>query len=832
MALATRQRRWGTGETESAELPGVVCVEAGHCLLVHVDGRLNPRALAFGRLVPRDPDHTVVIVDVRPDGPIELWRAIAAILRRRRGGFRIVLGQHSRDAAVMTGQWLAEHLGRSVLVADGAVVMGAGGTLFCAAATGTGWIRFRRGRPPQRESRRFPDPGWRLPSAEAVWQPGPATVVEPLPSGVWIRPLAPAEDQRRVLISSLALRPEAIVVVLGSPRSAPVPLADVVRFTQSVPPEHQDKLRFLQYGPLDPPGDVVAGQVLADRLSRTVTCYAGMPGMNGALHLVDPDGVLGSRTYARELRYRPRAATIGNAQAPQLITYDSPLPGTAEQSPGVYRHTADAVVEIVQCGLWLRPSVAPAGADIVRMAPADPRRLMLVYDTGSRHNTERMRSLAHELISLMDPAMRRMFHVLPVAALGSMPVAELPAAAGTVVDSIPGRWSEQSSSPLPLAPEPPVVEAELPGPVLVDGVVPAVIGESWLDVPDITEVLRPAAAEAPRSSAAAGESTPAPAAFAGVSWPEADFEPCPESIDAVRSPVAEPVVPAVPTALRLEALMPDVVAAPEASPVRMQPVPATAACAAPAERGLTEERAWLRKTLSAQYDIAASTVSRMLSEVPGLRVGPAADEILADLVAVRLYLTGDRNGVDDAVRSASVGPHVPLARCVASGLRRLQSFRGATQVWACAGRPELDWYRNRTVLTEWAFLTATADGRPACPGEVEFRIWSMTGRRTSLIDPRIDDQVVFPPGTSFKVLDVRDEPTPVVLLRELSGAEVGEDGKVDGDRSMFDTLALGGLDRALAAWRRGDRRECPRPVASAPPGLLSANSRPMERASA
>jgi hypothetical protein len=185
--------------------------------------------------------------------------------------------------------------------------------------------------------------------------------------------------------------------------------------------------------------------------------------------------------------------------------------------------------------------------------------------------------------------------------------------------------------------------------------------------------------------------------------------------------------------------------------------------------------------------------------------------------------------VDEAVRTAAPGPHVPLARVVTSGLKRLPSYRGATQLRAVAGPSELDWYRNRMLVSEWAFLTATTSGGPVPPGEVEFRIWSMTARRTQLIDPSVEDQVLFVPGTNFKVLEVRDEPHPVVLLRELSTAEIGEDGQVNTGRSMFDDLALGGLDQAAQAWAQVTGADAARPTASAPPGLLSVA---MERTSA
>jgi hypothetical protein len=68
----------------------------------------------------------------------------------------------------------------------------------------------------------------------------------------------------------------------------------------------------------------------------------------------------------------------------------------------------------------------------------------------------------------------------------------------------------------------------------------------------------------------------------------------------------------------------------------------------------------------------------------------------------------------------------------------------------------------------------------------------------------------------------------VVLLRELSTAEIGEDGQVNTGRSMFDDLALSGLDQAAEAWAEPGKGAA-RPTASAPPGLLSTT---LERTSA
>ncbi|MFI9380111.1 hypothetical protein [Kutzneria sp. NPDC052558] len=857
MALGSKLLAWA-GEV-SGVLPKVVCVEAGHSLLVHLEQRLSQSALTFARAIAKDPDHTVVVIDVPTDGPVALWQAIESILRKRRGSFRIVLGEHTRETAMMTAQWLAERLGRAVVVPDGDVVMGAGGTLFSPPLGGAGWFRFEKAFPPRREARRFPEPAWVFAGVEHIWRPGPVSLVEPLPAGVWVRAADSPDDSRPLLVSSLPTDRELLTVVLGAPRARPVPLAEIAQFCRSVPPESRDRLRFLQYGPVAAPRPSV-GQALADHLGLPVTCYGGAPTAEGDLRVIGLDGRPGWRSFARELQYRPRIAGGGRILPPEVVACDSPVPGAAEMSPGVFWYSSDAVVEVVQSGLWMRPPSVPVEADMVRSAPVDPTHGNVVFDTGSPGSADRMQTLARELVHLLDPAVRRMFRVLPadaVVAAGRRVAATSTANAATI------QSRPNPSTNTPLLPGRSMVDTrkEVAAPAPPRHVVPLQAAAAPAMPPLVVDVATP-----PQPALAAERTTvisAATIAAAAPTPPVTPFDDDAPGTEILRTPppVNEDVVaPALPAGLRLESPAPgleagrdaarevapavvaaQVVAEPVAVPanpvptgnIRLafaaQPVPAAAASAVPPTRGLAEERAWLRKALNDQYDVAASTVSRMLSEVPGLRVGMEADEVLADLVAVRLYLTGDTESVDRAVRGATPGPHVPMARCVSSGLRRLPSFRGATQLWAAAGPSELDWYRDRALVSEWAFLTASTSSRPPREGEIEFRIWAMTARRTQLIDARVADRVLFVPGTGFKVLDVRDEPTPVVLLRELSSAEIGEDGQVNAGRSMFDDLALNGLDQAAQEWAARPDTTAPRLTATAPPGLVSLAS---ERTSA
>ncbi|MEW2625031.1 hypothetical protein [Streptomyces sp. NPDC048106] len=261
---------------------------------------------------------------------------------------------------------------------------------------------------------------------------------------------------------------------------------------------------------------------------------------------------------------------------------------------------------------------------------------------------------------------------------------------------------------------------------------------------------------------------------------------------------------------------------------RVQAVPSPAAGAVPPRAGIAREREWLRGAFRQQYNDGAGAVARLLSESPGLRgsVQTPTEDVLTDLVAARLYLRGDSALLDRQVRAASEGPHVPFARCVAAGLRRLPSYRGATMLRATLGDAEWDWYRRRTLVTEWAFCWALTSGAPEVPGDADILIWSMTARRTALLGPDQPARVLFLPGTTFKVLAVRDGDRRTVLLRELSASEISADGRVDTGRTALDDLALSGLEQADRTWQGGEtgaaRGLTPEQAVrfTAPPGLV------------
>ncbi|MCX4744011.1 hypothetical protein OG455_00530 [Kitasatospora sp. NBC_01287] len=411
----------------------------------------------------------------------------------------------------------------------------------------------------------------------------------------------------------------------------------------------------------------------------------------------------------------------------------------------------------------------------------------------------------------------------PAPVPGPAPVtvlAPVPAAA-----PVPGPGAAPSPTGAGLTrPLPRLVEAEPPPPVAL---------------PTIPRPAAPARGDAPAS--------PAPEPVAPDPFPE----PAPEPVALDSAPVPPSPAMAVPRIRMESGAVPDSVAVPPPPPapvraaparpvagVRVQTVPGPAAGVVPPARGLEQERAWVRRTFSARYNAIAGTVSRVMSESPGLRGVSRSDTVdaLTDLVAVRLYLSGDSTAVDEAIRAATAGPHVPLARCVTAGLRRLPSYRGPALLRTRLTAAERAWYADGRTAVEWAFCTAWTAPPPAPAGGTDFLIWSMTARRTALLDPPAPDRVLFLPGTAFKVLRTDESgDRPVVLLRELSPAEAAGDPQAGAAavvdpaarRLPLDEIALDSLERSVTALGLESRSETAGTpgVLGNPPGLLIARDR-------
>ncbi len=726
----------------------------GNALILQAGEQISPEARSLAMEVTADSEHDLVILDLPERTPLGMWNAVAEVLTpRRRRGIRLVFCGARQEPTVLAGQWLSDRLNRTVVAPHGRLIRGCAGSLFIAAGPDSGWVRHRPGRSPVWAARRFPRPVWDQALAEP-WSTSATGVVDPIPGGAWLhdtRSEPNLAQHREFLSGSVPCQPETITVVLGCPGTPPLSLDDVVRFWRSLDFDSRTRARFVRYGPVAAPAGEASGQVLAEVLDAPVVCYAGVPLASPtwpSMRTVHPDGRLGWNVFARELRYTPRGWHGGPTGRPMVIGHQPPLGSVDALAPLVYWFARDAVIEVVEAGLWMRPPQSPPGAESVRAAALDPRWHLFVFDDANPQQAARMRTLAEDVVARLDPATREVSRLVPASAIATTAAARSgPAAAPPVPPPVPPLVPPPLAPPTvpPIARSVPPPVAAVAGPVTVVSEAPAV------------------------SQPTHGAPRPAPA-------PERTGPPAPAG---------------------------------ESGRARLQPVPEPAASALLAGRGLAEERGWLRRSLSREFDRAASSVARVLSQHPGLPSGEArtGEDVLCDAVAVRLYLSAPGATIDAGLRAARKGPHVPFARCVVSGLGRLPSHRGAVVFAASPTPQQWELLRSRRLVTEWGFTNAlTAPGTDQ-DGAVEVLLWSMTARRTRLLEPEEDDRtenrVLFVPGTSFKILSMVD-PAPgkrgQLLLRELASDEIATDGRVDVDRVSFDELATVSLRRCVERW--------------------------------
>jgi hypothetical protein len=784
----------------------------GNAMVVHATDTMTNEAQSLAMSVAEDPEHDIVVVDLPANSPISMWESLADTLPRGRRGVRLVIGGRSRETTALAGQWLSERLGRTVVAPDGAVVRGAGGSLFVHSGRGSGWVSFRPGRPPQWEAKRFPRPAWDSSFVAEMWATSSIGAAEPVPGGVWIRPVgheAPLRAARTRLITGLPCQPEVLAIVLGSPGTPHLSLDDVARFWVRLPENIRPMVRFVQYGPMRLPHGVTLGQALANLLGEEVICYTGMPvgtAYEPEVFTVRTDGSLGWNTFAQQFAYQPRRDDAN--PVPELRGHRRPVFGMEELAPAVYWYALDAVIEVVQAGLWVRPTNDTGNAAIVRSTPSDAAQHLLVFEAENPEQAARMRMLAEDVLGRLDYSTRLATKLAPVSALRTSSVrVSRPALAG-IETSFP-QLAIETAPELPVAP---VAPAQ---PVQVEKAEPIELSSS-IEAPTVVvaeEVQVQAAAEPEPLPEPAAPLSPISLRLESASMPTGgDFFPeTPAPAVDVPEPEQVVVVEKAPAPERVAA--PEVPA--EVAEARVQPTPSPEASALLSRRGIDDERAWLRKTLSHEFGVMANGIARVLSEHPGFQgaLSRSSAEVLTDAVAVRLYLSEQGVAIDQALRTATVGPHVPFARCVVAGLSRLPSHRGATIFTVSPTEAEWALYKEKRLFTEWGFANSLIEPCSSQEGEVDVLMWSMTARRTKLLEPdddRTEDRVLFIPGTSFKVLDMVEPTTGVrgqILLRELASSEIDADGRVDSNRISLDELAMTSLRRCADKWAEASPKQ-------------------------
>ncbi|WP_327249996.1 hypothetical protein [Streptomyces sp. NBC_01320] len=196
------------------------------------------------------------------------------------------------------------------------------------------------------------------------------------------------------------------------------------------------------------------------------------------------------------------------------------------------------------------------------------------------------------------------------------------------------------------------------------------------------------------------------------------------------------------------------------------------------------ERSQFRELAAGVWEHHSAAVSRALTRMPALR-GEELEAARADLIAVQAYLTSYEEFVSGQALAEDLlagGTRLlPYLACLASGLRRLSSYRGISLrgLRSVGGIPG----NAGEALEPGSLLQAPGPVSSLAhaaewPGgaPLGYAIWSVTGRRVRQLLPGGSGsgagEVVFAPGTAFRVLGTQEVAgLAVVLLRELPATE-------------------------------------------------------------
>ncbi|MFI7286626.1 hypothetical protein ACIBRY_08205 [Streptomyces anulatus] len=216
----------------------------------------------------------------------------------------------------------------------------------------------------------------------------------------------------------------------------------------------------------------------------------------------------------------------------------------------------------------------------------------------------------------------------------------------------------------------------------------------------------------------------------------------------------------------------------------------------PGHRSSEAERTAFRALAGEMWDRHGAAVARALARMPALR-GKEQEAARADLIALRMYLHLPEGPFSQSALTWSLREReldlLPYGACVASALNRMPSYRGAvlrgTTVSAVAGHPGPP--RPGTLLRDAALLsTVRRDAGAVPPPGDSYVIWSVAGRRVrQFSEQRGPEEVVFAPGTLFRVLAVRRaQPGVQIHLRELTGPAEAVAPDPEGDRAVLARL--------------------------------------------
>ncbi|MFF8295016.1 hypothetical protein ACF07M_06150 [Streptomyces globisporus] len=216
----------------------------------------------------------------------------------------------------------------------------------------------------------------------------------------------------------------------------------------------------------------------------------------------------------------------------------------------------------------------------------------------------------------------------------------------------------------------------------------------------------------------------------------------------------------------------------------------------PGHRSSEAERTAFRALAGEMWDRHGAAVARALARMPALR-GKEQEAARADLIALRMYLHLPEGPLSHGTLTWSLRDReldlLPYGACVASALNRMPSYRGAVLrgTTASEGTDRPGSPRPGTLLRDAALLsTVRLDAGTVPPPGDSYVIWSVAGRRVrQFSEQRGPEEVVFAPGTLFRVLAVRRTgPGVQIHLRELTGPAEAVAPDPEGDRAVLARL--------------------------------------------
>ncbi|MEU9407517.1 hypothetical protein AB0E08_17810 [Streptomyces sp. NPDC048281] len=757
-----------------------------------------------------------LMVDADTD---ETWRLLEQLLDSARQTdvpeVRLVMSRAAYETPdePAVARWITEKWGLRVTAPDGAALLVPGGSLFVpdefdGTGHSRGWWRFAPGRKPERLGRQLPAPAWqdavdRLPAHTTT-----GAGVHRIPAGVLLRPAGSVPPDPADLAFAVPVGVTRPMVLVGTPDDdTEVTAQDVVDVLSALPPAVRATVRLAPGRNTDL---LPVARAAADECGCPIEVFTGMPLMTdnapsgGAARvrsvLIGTDGAPAWRPFIDAVVCRPSGEH--GRQPPQVLRWHPPVPGLGPPRNGMIGLTPHWQVAVLRSGLRIGRIHKPWPPLAERLVDADAPSIEL-GTPGEPVDASALSALRTLLLGLgTDVLDRAVLHLYGACGVEQM-------------REVSRLMADHGIRRLRTAPP----HSALPAPRTAHGVAPPGARDG---MPGVRPGPGRAAGMTAGMSASGGPSPvqPYPPSAIRISsspWARSATQSSPVVPEPAAPSVPGPARRAVPSGMAAIAPVVPLGVRGQAAPVPLSPDRESGDADRAAFQAMVSGTVWERHRAAA--DLAMERLPNPYS--------PRSSQATADFVAVLLYLTATAgplhaSSLAQALHSGDRGL-LPYAVCLASGLRRLPPHRGIVVRGGLPPGPEA------TARPELARILRAPEPVSALPlhsagpmASARYAVWSETGRRVQPLlggGARTTGEVVFGPGTSFRVLGVWDSGGPaVVLLRELPTATaVGHDGGRDGDDEVR-RLLVEALDQHVEPMPRGPVRRWPERC-SGPVGL-------------